>query len=152
MARNISGKGFVGSWSGDDLIKNNDKALAAAAQEAAVLFVREARKLVGRPGPTKTHATGSTVGDETIRPSRPGEPPRKREGVLRNSITHEKANESGTQVRVGALKNIKYAFWLEFGTRRGLEPRPFIRPTLQKLRGKFQEIFIRHGKRGVDKG
>lgn len=150
MARSISGKGFVGTWSGDDLIKNNDKALAAAAQEAAVLLVREARKLVSRPGPTKGHATGTEVGGETIRPSAPGEPPRKRTGNLRNSISHEKANESGTQVRVGTSE--RYGFWLELGTRRGLEPRPWLRPTLQKLRGKFQEIFIRHGKRGVDKG
>ncbi len=150
MARSISGKGFVGSWSGDDLIENNDKAIASAAQEAAVLFVREARKLVDRPGPTKGHATGTEVGGETIRPSKPGEPPRKRLGDLRKSINFEKVNESGTQVRAGTSE--KHGLYLELGTRRGLEPRPWLRPTLQKLRGKFQEIFIRHGRRGVDKG
>ena len=152
VAKDISGKGFVGSWSGDQFIKNNDKAMADAAREAAALFVREAKDIVSRPGPTTTHRAGESVGGETIGPSKPGEPPRRRIGVLRNSINFEKANESGTQMKAGVLgKLAPYAFWLEFGTKRGLKPRPFIRPTLAKLKGKFREIFIRHGKDGVNK-
>ena len=152
MAKDISGEGFVGSWNGDEFIKNNDKAMAAATKEAAVLFVREAKKLVSRPGPTKTHKSGTSVAGETIRPSKPGEPPRRRTGNLRNAINMEKANEAGTQMKVGVIGDLaRYAFWLEFGTKRGLEPRPFIRPTLDRLRGKFREIFIRHGKDGVNK-
>ena len=152
MAKEISGKGFVVSWSGDQFIKNNDKAMAAAARESVVLFVREAKTLVSRPGPTKTHRTGTSVGGETIRPSKPGEPPRRRTGNLRNAISFAKANESGTQMKAGVLGDLApYAFHLEFGTKRGLEPRPFLRPTLAKLKGKFVEIFIRHGKDGVNK-
>lgn len=64
------------------------------------------------------------------RPSRPGEPPRRRTGRLSGSIAHE-VNKGELVARVGT--NVLYAKFLELGTRR-MSARPFIRPALQRER------------------
>jgi len=95
--------------------------------------------------------------------SAPGEPPRFQSGRLRNSISLAWLDD--LTVRVGT--NVKYAKWLEFGTRGGkvivpkkgkalydpvskrffgkrvvqgaIRPRPFFRPTMQRMRGEISQ-------------
>lgn len=97
--------------------------------------------------------------------SLPGEPPRRQTGDLWRRISHE-IDRSRHVARVGT--NLKYALWLEFGTRGGkvitakgkkvlanpltgqvfgkrvvqgaIKPRPFFRPTLDKFRGRAEAI------------
>jgi phage gpG-like protein len=104
-------------------------------------------------------AKGNLLG--LVMRSRPGEPPRMQSGRLRNSISVQRLNQ--WTVRVGT--NIKYARWLEFGTRGGkvitpkrakalfdpvsgrffgkrvvqgaIKPRPFFRPTVRKMRAEI---------------
>ena len=142
----FSGKGYVGNWTPEGIIGATEAALARAAKKSALLVERDAKILVSRPGPTKTHGEGESVGGETIRASAPGEPPRKRLGLLRSSIGSEKANDSGTIMRVGT--NLDYGFFLEFGTKRGLAPRPWLRPALKQNRQRIRRIFIEEAKKG----
>lgn len=95
--------------------------------------------------------------------SKPGEPPRMQSGRLRNSISVARIDPF--TVRVGT--NVKYAKWLEFGTRGGkvitpksakalfdpvsrrffgkrvvqgaIKPRPFFRPTVNRMRGELMQ-------------
>lgn len=143
----FSGKGYVGNWSPEGLIDATEKALARAAAKGAALIEKEAKEAVSKPGPTRGHATGTSVGGEVIRPSLPGEPPRKRTGQnLRNRIGSEPANKSGTIWRVGTRGKNPVGFFLEFGTG-NMEPRPWLRPTLKANRGKLKAIFIEEAKR-----
>lgn len=101
-------------------------------------------------------AKGNLLG--LVQRSRPGEPPRFQSGRLRNSIAYEMKNWH--TARVGT--NVKYAKWLEFGTKGGrvitaknkkalydpasgrffgkrviqgaIKPRPFFRPTVNRMR------------------
>lgn len=107
--------------------------------------------------------TGRLLGF-TVR-SRPGEPPRKQTGDLRRRIAHE-MDKPSMLARVGT--NLKYARYLERGVRGGkiirprskkglanqqtgqffgkqvrqgaISPRPFLRPTLERLRSQLQNI------------
>ena len=141
----FQGKGFVGNWAPEKMVEATEQALACAAARGAVLVEREAKEALSRPGPTRTHTAGSSVGGETVRASVPGEPPRKRLGILLNSVSSEPVNESKTIQRVGT--HLPYGFFLEFGTKRGLKSRPWLRPTLKKLAGKLRAIFIEEAKR-----
>lgn len=69
--------------------------------------------------------------------SRPGNPPFKQYGKLRQSITHEVV---GMTCRVGT--NLKYGRYLEFGTRR-MKSRPFLGPNLRKNRKILQAMLSR---------
>lgn len=64
------------------------------------------------------------------RASAPGDPPATDTGRLVTSIGNELAtDEKGLHARVGT--NVKYALFLELGTRR-MAPRPFLRRALAK--------------------
>lgn len=65
--------------------------------------------------------------------SAPGDAPAVDTGRLRGSIA---ANQLAPyRWRVGT--NVKYAAFLEFGTRR-IAPRPFMRPSLEELQQRFR--------------
>ncbi len=120
--------------------------LARAVQKAAAHLVGALKEELSKPGPTKTHPAGTSVAGEEIRASKAGEPPRKRLGILRNSVDMESANPDGTVQRVGTP--LDYGFFLEFGTKRGLEPRPWLRPVFKQERGRMQDIInqeLKHG-------
>lgn len=68
----------------------------------------------------------------------PGEFPRLRTGTLRSSISVERLSD-GFSVAVGP--SVFYGKYLEFGTRR-MAARPFMRPTLAKVRKQFPTFFL----------
>lgn len=61
--------------------------------------------------------------------SAPGEPPATDMGLLANSIKTEMTSRTSAVVSVGA----EYGIPLEYGTRRGLAPRPFMRPAAERV-------------------
>ena len=154
MAKELQGKGWVASWRPEALFEDNDRLLALGVAKAAAIVEREMKESLGKPGPTKTHATGTELeGGETVRPSRPGEPPRRREGILLSSVSSEKSNDSGTRRRVGT--HLPYGLHLEFGTKRGLKPRPWLRPALKKKSDEMNEAIattMAHGDRSTGNG
>jgi len=69
--------------------------------------------------------------------SKPGEVPRVQTGTLKRSITHW-VHPALPVSRAGT--NVKYGKWLEFGTPK-MEPRPFMRPALEKAKPEIKRIF-----------
>lgn len=74
-----------------------------------------------------------------VTPSNPGEPPRKRTGFLAANVIYE-LNQKELKTRVGVLKNALYGLFLEFGTRRGLRPRPWLFATLKKVMPRLKAL------------
>jgi hypothetical protein len=83
--------------------------------------------------------------------SKPGEPPRKQTGHLRDNIDHEVLRAEKT-ARIGT--NVVYGRFLELGTfqrasgRSGashglMAPRPWLRPTLAHLTGIVVDVMRR---------
>lgn len=137
----IGGKGWVGSWKPEGVIAHNSVVLARALGKASAHLAGAIKHDLSKPGPTKTHRAGTVLETgEVVGPSKPGEPPRKRTGALRASIRNEKVSPDGLLWRVGT--NLKYGFYLEFGTKRGLEPRPWLRPALQRESRRMQLIAL----------
>ncbi len=69
-------------------------------------------------------------------PSSPGEPPHLQTGQLRMSVTYEVDTESTPmQGRVGT--NLDYGKFLEFGTKRGLKPRPWLLRAALEMRNRI---------------
>jgi hypothetical protein len=64
-------------------------------------------------------------------PSKPGQPPAVQTGRLRNSVTHQAAQPATLLARAGT--NLRYGFWLEFGTTKMKESRPWVRPVLSEF-------------------
>ena len=69
------------------------------------------------------------------RASAPGDPPTVRTGTLRRSIQIARPKPSRAMTRVGWKigVNVKYAPYLEFGTRR-MKARPFVKPVMAKMK------------------
>ncbi len=69
--------------------------------------------------------------------SKPGEPPAIQTGTLRRAMTYEVGKDiQGPVARVGPMstlgeKSLKYARFLEFGTRK-MRARPFLRPAFAR--------------------
>lgn len=108
-----------------------------AAQRVAALALEyhaDLRETLSQPG------AGRQYGSHTA--SAPGDPPAVNRGVLRNAV--QAVQLDPLTWAVGVVGNIKHpdsgspmsviAPSLEFGTRRGLAPRPFVRPTLDAFK------------------
>lgn len=78
---------------------------------------------------------------KTYQASAPGEAPAQATAELRQSISTEVEGEGKSIVgRVGSDKI--QALMTEFGTRT-MAPRPWLRPTFEKMTGRIQELFLR---------
>jgi hypothetical protein len=90
---------------------------------------RQAKQLLRTPGHGRTYTHGSV--HHTA--SAPGDPPATDTGQLAASIDQELAVDGrGLVERIGT--NLKKGRALELGTRT-IEPRPFLRPALDVLKG-----------------
>lgn len=77
--------------------------------------------------------------------SAPGEPPAVATGRLRNSVTWTlERHDSGpvTEITTRVEPRVKYAGWLEEGTRR-MKPRPYLKPTWQRERERVRAYLLR---------
>lgn len=89
-----------------------------------LLTVRRAKELLSVPGTGLVK--GTRVGP--VVHSRPGEPPFKQTGRGRASVTYEFDPEA-MEGRAGT--NVEYMAHLERGTKRGILPRPWLRPAVE---------------------
>lgn len=85
-------------------------------------------------GPPKTGRSYQR-GTKTHQASAPGEAPATDTGALVNSI----AFRQETKLTSIVWSRLKYAYWLEYGTRK-IEPRPSWRPAVEKNAPLFQRL------------
>lgn len=130
---NLKGSDFVGRLEFDKVFVRQEAQAARAIGRVAQLFIREVKILISRPGPTKTHRTGTVVGGETIRASREGEPPRRRTGILRASIKGEPIDGRGLVWKVGTV--LGYGRILET-----VMKRPYLRSTLARMESRLSSF------------
>ena len=80
--------------------------------------------------------------NRTYTASAPGEPPAVMTGELRQSIKSGIEGEGDKLMGfVGTEK--KHGPMMEFGTRRGIAPRPWLRKSFEQSEAKMKEIFTR---------
>ena len=164
-------------WRGDDFIAQVEQKAARNVQAACIHLQNSVRGLLGTPNRsvaevpiTRGKNKGQTkkkLGPRGGNPSKPGEPPHKGTGFLRNSIAHQMGGEPAQPMGlVGSA--YKVAKWLELGTAGGkiitaknkkvlankglglifgkkvrqgaIAPRPFLRRALAEQRGRIHEI------------
>lgn len=154
--RNLAG--FINSEAG--LSRENSLRIRAQRSVRAALGLKEQsmRTVIGAEATRRYGATqrfiarrvGVEVGERAIqrliggnrnlgdmgihRASAPGDPPTVRTGRLRRGIQMARPNRNRAATRVGWRIgiNVKYAPFLEFGTRR-MQARPFVKPVLKKM-------------------
>lgn len=120
-------------WNGDganEYVKG--RALTAVRLICAAILAR-ARLLLSIPGSGRVR--GRKAGP-VVR-SQPGQPPFKQTGTLRASVQQE-IDASTQSGRVGT--NLRYGLFLETGTRRGLAPRPWLRPAFEYVKTQIDAI------------
>lgn len=116
------------------------KAVQKTLDTAGLLISSEAKRMV-----QKSQRGGRTYEKykprRTHRASAPGEAPATDVGQLARSITYETDPANNVVVIRCAVGLAPYAMALEYGTVDGrIEPRPFMRPAIAKMRPKIKEI------------
>lgn len=129
-------------WSPEALIQQVDDGCDRNLSEAVRLVRDEARAAVSVKGsPTgkyrKNPKKGSKSRKQILTPSAPGEPPHTWTGRLRRGIS----STVNKRKHAGYVKSIGGGV-MEFGSSK-MAARPFLRPTLAKLRGAIAAILTR---------
>lgn len=87
--------------------------------------------------------SGATKAQRAANRSQAWGPPNVDTGHLKRNIGYDKpagrplVRRVGTSI--GSKDSVGYAMWLEFGTR-GMLPRPFLRPALQRMRTRLRKM------------
>jgi len=142
------GAARTGAWDATGaFVAKVKKGMEKGVAQVAFAAQREIKLSLNLPGPLPRpkfqksggRKLGSKAGKHTVRASKPGEPPRYRTKDLMNSILAEEVGEGVW--RVGSP--MAYAMALEFGYEpRNLEPRPFIRPVLRRMKKENQKLIF----------
>ena len=125
-------------------LRDVERRLVRNMRDITRVLAQDARRRVSRRQPVRVSASGRLVG---LRPSAPGESPKRVSDTLHRAIRHEakvtrkeivgrfgvfgaaeKRRPRGSSTSVG-----RYAAMLEFGTSR-MAARPWLRPTYRKFR------------------
>lgn len=102
--------------------------------DVGVEVTNRVKRLLSQPGTGRVYRRRRV----THRASRPGQPPAVDTGRLRSSYTWRTGEDAeGFFVEVGT--NVKYAPFLEFGTRR-MRPRPHLRPAINEVTNQISEL------------
>lgn len=152
-------------WFGKDIMVLATKANVTAMKIAALDLERAVKKSfgtgasrAGRGVLSRRSGRGKTA--KFHRPSAPGFVPAVDTGVLKSSVNSD-INMKGQNIlgRVGSdldkmkqglisqgkstntQSSLQYGFFLEVGTDRGLEARPWLRPALEKMSGHILSLF-----------
>ncbi len=120
-------------WHGREAEQLVQRRAVAVLTKIAVTIKGEAQALLGVAGTGKVKGQAKRDNQGRflkaavrVERSRPGEPPRKQTGQLRRSVQSE-VDPGTLRARVGT--NVEYGKHLELGTKRGLDPRPWLRPA-----------------------
>tara|TARA_R100000654_G_C2671999_1_gene126207 strand:+ start:520 stop:996 length:477 start_codon:yes stop_codon:yes gene_type:complete len=100
---------------------------------------RRIKKKLDKPGSGRVYKYGKD-NKGRHQASAPGEPPATRSGNLANSWTTARRRgpvryNKGIEIALRPAKvggAAKYAWWLEYGTKR-MKPRPYIRPSVEQM-------------------
>lgn len=111
-----------------------EKQLAVSALAIHKEAVKGIKKVSGGKKQTRSNPT------RTVTVSKPGDPPNTDRGGLIQSIQFE-VDKSTLDASVGS--NLKYAAWLEFGTKRMKKKRPWLAPAIRKTKNKIPKGFKR---------
>lgn len=121
------------TWNGDEFLRDLEEGIQDGLEVVGITMQNELEDVVSRKASNKSNGG---------QPSQPGEPPARDTGVLARSMTY---NVGKGFVNFGVSRNSpanQYALPLEFGTTR-MEARPFLRPTLQRMRNRINDLFLR---------
>jgi len=121
------------NWDTKDFMRQVERERKSALTKAALLVVRSVKDSFGSsgiPNATKKQRESSV--------SAPGEPPHVQTGFLKKNIAYELVGND--TAHVGANKDVKYAYWLEYGTPK-MKARPYLRPALIREKKKILKIF-----------
>lgn len=155
MAEEIKFEGGDLKWRGKEFFGLATKANAEAMSRAVFLVERDVKQSFGT-GASRADVTVKR-GNKRHRPSAAGFPPNVDTGSLRASITGivEKKKLKiigfvGSHLGKLAAKadvgtDLEYGVYLELGTRK-MQPRPYLRPALQRNGRKILEIFKKANK------
>ena len=100
-------------------------AIADGMEKASLEFVKLVKRKINTPYPPA---------------SRPGEPPHRRTGNLRANIDYW-INRKELKVMIGPTEDAEYGIYLEYGApRANLEPRPFLKPSMDEMAPRVQSI------------
>jgi len=144
--------GYDVKWHGKQVFMLATEANVRAMNVAANLVERETKKALSHRGSFKSYKR--TKSGKIHWSSQPGSPPAPDSGLLRTSIMSDvRIVGVGVEGRVGpdidkiaaaaeAGTDVDYGLYLEIGTRK-MAARPFLRPTLRKLKRQIDKIFIR---------
>ena len=127
-------------WNGPKIVKKTTDQIFINMGAATLFMVSEVKKSINRPQPTRTSST--TGKRRGLNPSKPGQPPKRIEGDLENSVTAEVTRSRNKIVGRYGSTLTEIAIWLEFGTSR-MAARPFLRPPLLKNRSELVRILTR---------
>lgn len=125
-------------WHGDEAKEMIHARAIEFVTGAALIVKRRAQELLSVAGTAVSIGKGSKGNrvEGAVR-SKPGEPPRKQTGFLRNHVTSE-VDDDTTAARVGT--NLPYGKALELGTKRGLLPRPWLRRALAECQDEITSL------------
>lgn len=132
--RTFKGNGYSGFLDLGKVLKGKEAAGKQGVEMAAAFLVGGYKEDLSVPGPTPDAPT--------VRPSKPGEPPRRREGQLRDHVFYEM---DGTTARVGT--SLKKGYWLEWGTVE-MAARPWLRPGLARRAKQIKDIVVAYLRKG----
>jgi hypothetical protein len=131
-----------------------DQATAEGLQRAGVFYHNACRHKVNKSNAgvrmkrTRDTKRGKKGSQYTIYPnsSKPGEAPRARTGFGRQNIVYEyNDNPKDPAVRVGVMRNGKYMWYLELGTKR-IAARPWLLRTLLENKEQIARLAAIGGK------
>lgn len=129
-------------WYGDSLLTEAEREIVRRLSAAGSEYKDEVKVVLSESGKSITVKTSKTgrqrkvYGKKNSSPSQPGEPPHKQTGRLRRSVAKRVLWK---KMRVRILCRDPKAQLLEFGTSK-VAARPFLRPTFNRMLGRFREI------------
>lgn len=141
--RTFKGKSYVAHLDLGKVLDAKVEGGKRGLESAAQFLVGQLKEEVSKPGPDPGTDKGKkrqrrleriAAAGDVQRASKPGEPPHRRTGTLRNSIGYE---IQGLLARVGTW--LKYGYWLEWGTVK-MEARPWLRPGLANNAKQIKDI------------
>ena len=136
------------TWHGTQVTAAVIAATKARLVAAALLVEGDAKRSMAEPKSGAIYVKPNTRA--AYQASAPGEAPAVRTTALKTSITHEEpfrrfltwhcfvGPDTG---RLPGEENKSYPMYLELGTRK-MKPRPYLRPALDRNRGKIKALFL----------